>query len=191
MWVPFAAAPPQPASFQRRPSSRVPTNWTRPLTYAVAGWYVLRAIYVVATPFLLAGPMAGYMNQLMLRQAQLDPNAAPPPADLLTIINNFMIVGFAIGAAIGVAISVVAIIGSLQRWTWIFYAVLVLLAFETMSFPFAVFSAFTTSLSPIKLPVGMTVASLAFGAAAAALFIWMLVAIFRRGPWAMTRAPLS
>jgi len=136
--------------------------------------------------------MADYMNQLVQRQAQLDPNAAPPPADMLTLINNFMIVGFAIGAAIGVAISVVAIIGALQRWTWVFYAVLVLLAFETMSFPFTLIGAFATSaVSPIKLPVGMTAASVAFGAAGATLFIWMLVAIFRRGPWAMTRAPFS
>ena len=157
----------------------------------MAGWYLLRAIYVVATPFLLAGSMAAYLNEAIQRQGQLDPNAAPPPADMLAILNNFMVVGFAIGAAIGVAISVVAIIGALQRWTWVFYAVMVLLAFETMSFPFAVFSAFTTSLSPIKLPVGLTAASIAFGAAGAALFIWMVVAIFRRGPWAMTRAPLS
>jgi hypothetical protein len=157
----------------------------------VAAWYLLRAIYVVATPFLLAGPMAGYLNQAMQRQAQLDPNAVPPPAEFLAVLNNFMVVGFAIGAAIGVAISVVAIIGALQRWTWAFYAVMVLLAFETMSFPFAVFSAFTTSFSPIKLPVGLTAASIAFGAAGAALFIWMLVAIFRRGPWAMTMAALS
>jgi hypothetical protein len=191
MWVPVTAASPA-ASYQRRAGSRVPTSWTRPLSYSVAGWYVLRAIYVLVLPFVLAGPMAGYINQVMQRQAQLDPNAAPPPADLLTILNNFMIVGFAIGAAIGVAISVVAIIGALQRWTWVFYAVLVLLAFEAMSFPFAVISAFTTSaLSPVKLPVGMSVASIGFGAVAVALFVWMLVAIFRRGPWAMTRAPLS
>ncbi len=158
----------------------------------MAGWYLVRAIYVVALPFVIAGPMADYMNQLVQRQAQLDPNAAPPPADMLTLINNFMIVGFAIGAAIGVAISVVAIIGALQRWTWVFYAVLVLLAFETMSFPFTLISAFANSVvSPIKLPVGMTAASVAFGAAGATLFIWMLVAIFRRGPWAMTRAPFS
>src|ERR1700675_1358486 len=59
MWVPVAFAPPIAAPIQPRPSSRVPTDWTRPLSYSVAGWYVLRAIYVVATPFLVAGPMAG------------------------------------------------------------------------------------------------------------------------------------
>lgn len=191
MWVPVAAVA-AAASYPLRPSSRVPTDWTKPLSYSVAGWYLLRAIYVVALPFLLAEPMAGYINQVLQRQAQLDPNAAPPPADMLTIINNFMIVGFAIGAAIGVAISVVAIIGALQRWTWVFYAVLVLLAFETMSFPFVVIRAFTTStVSPIKLPVATTAASVALGVVAIALFVWMMIAIFRRGPWAMTRPPLS
>jgi hypothetical protein len=162
------------------------------LSYSVAGWYLLRAIYVVALPFVMAGPMAGYMNQLIQRQAQLDPNAAPPPADMLAILNNLMIVGFAIGAAIGVAISVVAIIGALRRWTWVFYVVLVLLGFETVSFPFAVISAFTTSVfSPIQLPVATTLPSIGLGAVGAALFIWMVIAIFKRGPWAMTRAPLS
>ena len=162
------------------------------MQYSVAAWYLLRAIYVVAIPFLVVGPMADYFNQVLQRQAQLDPNAAPPPADLLNILNTFLIIGFAIAAAIGVAISVVAIIGALKRWTWVFYAVLVLLALETVSFPFALISAFTPStLSPIKLPVAGAAASVAFGLAAVALFVWMLIAIIRRGPWAMTRAPIS
>jgi hypothetical protein len=190
MWV-QVAAPPTPTYSQPRPRSRVPTDWTRPLQYSVVAWYLLRAFYVIALPFVMAGPMADYINQVMQRQAQLDPTVAPPPAEFFSTLNNFLIVGFAIGAAFGVAISVVAIIGALKRWTWVFYAVLVLLALETLSFPFVVISAFTTStLSPIKLPVAVTAASVGFGVAAIALFVWMLIAIVRRGPWAMTRAPL-
>jgi hypothetical protein len=71
----------------------------------------------------------------------------------------------------------------------VFYAVLVLLGLQTLSFPFTLVSAFSTSaISPMKLPVAMTAASVAFGIPAAALFIWMAIAAFRRGPWAMTRA---
>lgn len=192
-WFPVAAAPAPPHAYiQPRAGSRVPTEWTKPLQYAVAAWYLFRAIYVIALPFSMVGPMSDYLNQLMQQQAQLDPSAAPPPAEFLTTLNSFLIAGFAIGAAIGVAISVVVIIGALKRWTWVFYAVLVLLALETLSFPFAVVSAFASStLSPIRLPVAITAASVAFGVVAVALFVWMLIAVVRRGPWAMTRAPFS
>jgi hypothetical protein len=191
MWVPVATAP-STAYLQPRAGSRVATDWTKPMQYSVAALYLLRGIYAVALPFLVVGPTADYFNQVMQRQAQLDPNAAPPPADVLNIINTFLTVGFAIGVAVGVAISVVAIIGALRRWTWVFYAVLVLLALETLSFPFALISAFAPSmLSPIKLPVVTAAVSVAFGLTAVALFVWMLVAIIRRGPWAMTRAHFS
>jgi len=162
------------------------------MQYSVAAWYFFRAIYVISLPFLMAAPLGDYINQVIQRQAELSPNAAPPPADLLSTINSALIVGFAIGAAIGVAISAVAIIGALQKWTWVFYAVLVLLGLETISFPFALLSAFTTSsLSPMKLPAALSAASIAFGVVAVALFAWMLVAVIRRGPWAMTKQALS
>ena len=169
----------------------MPTDWTKPMQYSVAAWYFFRAIYVISLPFLLVGPLRDYINQVIQRQAELNPNAAPPTADILTTINNALIFGFAIAAAIGVAISVVAIIGAFKRWTWAFYALLVLLGLETISFPFAVLSAFTTSsLSPMKLPPALNAASIAFGVVAVALFAWMLVAVIRRGPWAMTRPPM-
>jgi hypothetical protein len=162
------------------------------MQYSVASWYVFRAIYVIALPFVMAGPMGDYINRAIQRQATLNPNAAPPTADILTTINNVLVVGFAVGAAIGVAISVIAIIGAFKGWTWVFYAVLVLLGLETISFPFAVLSAFTTSsLSPIKLPAALSAASIAFGVVAVAIFAWMLIAVIRRGPWAMTRQQVS
>jgi hypothetical protein len=87
---------------------------------------------------------------------------------------------------------VLAVIGALKRWTWVFYAVLVLLGLQTLSLPFSVISAVaTTALSPVKLPVGTTWASIALGVPAVAIFIWMLVAVIRRGPWAMTRVSTS
>ena len=162
------------------------------MQYSVAAWYFFRAIYVISLPFLMSGPLGDYINQVIQRQAELNPNAAAPTADILTTIHNALIVGFAISAAVGVAISVVAIIGVIRRWTWVFYAVLVLLGLETISFPFAVLSAFTSSsLSPMKLPAALSAASIAFGVVAVALFVWMLIAVIRRGPWAMTRPPMQ
>jgi len=187
--VPVITGPP-PVYFQPKAAARVPTGWTKPLQYSVIAWYVAYAVWAVAAPFLMAGSISDYVSQVVQQNAALNPDVPPPPADVLSTINRIITVALAVGAAVGVAISAVAIIGALRRWTWVFYAVLVLLGLQTISFPFTVISAFTTSaLSPMKLPVAITAASVAFAIPAVALFVWMLVAAFRRGPWAMTRVP--
>ena len=187
-WVPVgAAAPatyPQP---QRLP--RVVTAWTKPLQYAVAAWYLLQALYAIALPFVMTGPMTDYLNQVMQQQAALNPNVTPPSPDVIASITSLMTVALWAGAVIGIAISAVAITGALKRWTWVFYAVLILLGLQTASFPFTLISAFATStLNPVKLPFALTATSIAFGFPAVALFAWMLVAAIKRGPWGMRRA---
>lgn len=192
VWVPVGATPTPGFYSQPRSGPRVPTGWTKPLQYSVVAWYVVYAIWSVAGPFLMAGPLSDYMNQVIQQNAALNPDVPPPPADVLATINSVITVALGLGAAIGVAIAAVAIIGALRRWTWVFYAVLVLLGLQAVSFPFTLVSAFTTStFSPMKLPVALTATSVAFGIPAIALFIWMAVAAFRRGPWAMTRVPPS
>jgi uncharacterized membrane protein YkgB len=186
--VPVVAAGPPPGYFQPQARVRVPTGWTKPLQYSVVGWYLAYTIWSVVGPFLIAGPMSDYFNQVMQQNATLNPDVPPPPAEVLSTIQGIMTVALAIGAAVGVAISAVAIIGALRRWTWVFYAVLVLFGLQTISFPFTLIGAFTTSaFSPVKLPVAITATSVAFAVPAVALFVWMLVAAFRRGPWGMTR----
>jgi hypothetical protein len=162
------------------------------MQYSVAAFYIVQAIWAIALPFVMAGPMADYFNQIVQRNAQLNPNVAPPPANFLAGMTTLITLGLAIGAAVGVAIAVVAIIGALKRWTWVFYVVLVLFGLGTLSLPFSVISAVATSaFVPVKLPALVTWTSVAFGVPEAALFVWMLVAAFRRGPWAMTRLSTS
>jgi hypothetical protein len=168
---------------------RVVTAWTKPLQYAVAAWYLLQAIYAIALPVVMTGPMTDYVKQIMQRQAAINPDVTPPPPDVMATITSLMTFALWAGAVIGIAISAVAITGALKRWTWVFYAVLILLGLQTVSFPFTLISAFATStLNPVKLPVAMTATSIAFGFPAVALFAWMLVAAIKRGPWGMRRA---
>lgn len=172
---------------QRKP--RVATGWTKPLQYAVAAWYLLQALYAIVLPFVMTGPMTDYFKEVMQRQAELNPNVTPPPPDFIATMTSLMSFALWAGALIGIAISAVAITGALKRWTWVFYAVLILLGFQAASFPFTVLSAFSSSaINPVKLPVELTVASVAFGIPAVALFAWMLVAAIKRGPWGMMRA---
>jgi hypothetical protein len=133
----------------------------------------------------MSGPMTDYMKQAMQRSAELTPNAPPPPVELMSTI---VTLSLAFAAVVTIIISTLAIVGALRRWTWAYYAVLVLLGFQTLTFPFTLLSAFSTSaFSPIKLPVELTIASVVFGIPAVALFAWMLVAAMKRGPWGMRR----
>jgi hypothetical protein len=182
---------------QPRSGPRVPTGWTKPLQYSVVALFLANAIWSVAQPFLLAVPISDYVNQVIQQNAALNPNTTPPPADAISTIHGIITVALAVGAAVGVAIAAVLIIGALRRWIWVFYAVLILLGLQTLSLPFTLISAFTTSAftsaayTPLRLPVAITAASVALSIPGVALFAWMLVAAFRRGPWAMTRVPPS
>jgi hypothetical protein len=191
-WVPVAPTGMPTNYTQPHTGARTATNWTKPLQYSVIAFYAVSALWAIVEPFLMAGSISDYVNQAIQRNAALNPNVPPPPADVIAMINSVTSVALAIGSAISVAISAIAIIGAVRRWTWVFYAVLVLLGLQAVSSPFTLISAFTSSaISPLKLPVGLTAASVALAIPAIALFAWMAVAAFRRGPWAMTRAPIS
>jgi hypothetical protein len=187
-WVPVGGAAPvyvQPAS-----SPRWPTSWTKPLQYAVAGWYVIQAMWAIAVPFFLVGPIVDYMDQVIARNQQLNPDVPPPPTDFIATMSGFITVSLIIGSVVGIAISAVAIIGALKRWTWIYYVILVLLGLGAISLPisFATLFAAPGTLNPVAMPAGITWAQTVIGIPGAALFIWMLVAAVRYGPWAMTRS---
>jgi hypothetical protein len=187
-WVPVGAAP-AATYLQPERKQRVATGWTKPLQYAVAIWYVLQALYAITLPFVMTGPMTDYFKQIMQRQAELNPDVTPPPPDFIATITSLMTFALWAGVLISIAIGAVAIIGASKRWTWVFYAVLILLGFQAASFPFTVLSAFSSSaINPVKLPVELTIASVAFGIPAVALFVWMLIAAIQRGPWGMRRA---
>lgn len=190
-WVPTGRASP-PVGYQPAPGiSRQPTSWTRPLQYAVAGWYALSALYTLTTPFWLNGPMTQAIAQSIRRQEQLQPTASPLPPGFTDMMNSLMAVGLWVSAVIGVAISVVVIVGAFKRWTWMYYVVLVLLGFSTISLPLNIINIFVgPSLSAAQgfsLPSWTYWIAVVISIPAAALFVWMVIALIKRGPWAMTR----
>ena len=194
-WVPSGQTGPA-AGYQPAPGlARQPTSWTRPLQVAVAVWYGLQAIYSVTIPFWMSGPMSQAITQSIQRQQQLQPTVSPPPAEFVDSMNSMMSAVMTsalwIGAVIGVAISVVVVIGAMKRWTWVYYVVLVLLGLSAVSLPVNAVSVFTgpamASASGFSLPLWTYWLGFLLSVPAAALFVWMLVALIKRGPWAMTR----
>jgi hypothetical protein len=177
------------SSYQQPAAPRVPTPWTKPMQYAVAAWYALSGLYALSLPFWMSGSMSQIINQSISRSTAQNPEVSPPPAEVISSITTMMSGVLWIAAIIGVAISVVIIIGSLNRWTWMFYVVLVFLGLSAISLPFNIIGALagSTSLNPYSLPVWVTWLSVVLAIPSTALFVWMLVAVIRRGPWAMTR----
>jgi hypothetical protein len=171
--------------------AREPTSWTRPLQLAVAAWYALQGIYALSLPFWMSGPFSQAMNQAIQRQQQLNPGSSPPPADFASTMTSIVGVGLWVAAAFGVVIAVVVAIGALSRWTWMYYVVLVLLGLGAISLPLNLVSAVSGSsvagASGFSFPGWFYWLSLLTSIPGTALFVWMLVAMARYGPWAMRR----
>jgi len=192
-WVPVApmapmAAPAYP-QYPQPATVRVPTRWTKPMQYAVAAWYALSGLYAVSLPFWMSGVMSQVFTQSFQQQAQANPNVSPPPTELISSMTSMMSGVLVAAAVVGVAICAVIVIGALMRWTWVFWAVLVLLGLGALGLPFNLSSALagSTYSGNFGLPSWTYWLSVAVGIPGAALFIWMLVALVRHGPWATTK----
>jgi hypothetical protein len=195
-WIPVSGQAIAPGGFPPARATREPTSWTKPLQYAVAAWYALSAIYALSLPFWLSGLMSQLINQSIQRQQQLNPSATPLPADFAGTMGSFMTGALWVVAVFGVVISAVFVIGALNRWTWLYYVVLVLLGLSAVSIPLNIVNAVSgsavSSVSGFSLPSWTYWTGIVFSIPAVALFVWMLVALVQRGPWAMRRAqPVS
>ncbi len=195
-WVPVQGLGPGFAPSSYPPTGRVPTSWTRPLQYTVAAWYALAAIYALSLPFWMSGTMTQVMNQAIQRQQEQNPTASPLPTDFATTMGSLMTGVLWVAAVIGVVICAVFIIGALRRWIWIYYVVLVLLGLGAISLPLDLINAAGGSsmaaASGFSMPSWYYLVGLLTAIPGTALFVWMVVALARRGPWAMSRAhPVS
>lgn len=190
-WVPTGQSYAAPQTYQPPyHAQRVPTTWTKPLQFAVAGWYAISAVYTLSLPFWMGGRMSDIMNQSMQRQQERYPSAAPPPPELVSAMTSIMTGAVWIGALFGFAICLVAIIGSLNRWTWLYYAVMVLLGLGILGVPLNIINIVRGpgALSyGAAMPAWIFWVGLLFAIPGAALAIVMLYALVKRGPWGMTK----
>jgi hypothetical protein len=162
------------------------------MQYLVAGWYGAQALWLASLPFWYINVMTQFANAMNAQNAQLNPGSPTPPPDLGSNMNGMMTVAFYVMTVVLLAIVVVAIVGAMRRWIWAFYAILALLGLEAIYLAFSVVvtivESFATSAlfgQSVSPPAWMVWAEAGFGIPSAALSVWMLIAIFQRGPWAM------
>lgn len=168
--------------------ARQPTSWTRPLQYAFIAYYAITAVYAMTLPFTMGPAMTQAINQSIQQQSTY---ATPPPglSDMMGAMFTFV---FGFAALVGLAIAVVGIIAALRRWVWAYYAILVLFGLGVLSIlgnavELAVGSALPSAYGGVSFPSWIYVSGILIGLANVGLFVWMLVALLKRGPWGMTR----
>ena len=168
---------------------REPTPWTQPLQYAVIAWYGLSVIVAGTLPFWLGPTMSQVMNNAIQRQEANSIQPLPPDfGDTVNAMVNGMLWFTAVFA---LAIAVVAIVAAIRRWTWAYYAMLVLLGFGLFGLPANIANAASggalNTMQGYSMPMWTAWFGIGTGLVAAALFLWMLIALVRYGPWAMKR----
>jgi hypothetical protein len=162
------------------------------MRYLVAAFFGAQVLFVGSLPFWYIATMTQWADAMNRQNQQLNPAGPTPPPDVVANIDAQMTVAFYVLVAVFLCISVVALIGALSRWMWPFYAILGLLGLETLYLVFGAAGALVATLAGSALvgqslgpPAWMIWTEAGFGVAAAALFVWMLIARIRRGPWAM------
>ncbi len=157
--------------------AREPTSWTRPMQLTVAGFFALNAAYTVISS-------AIYINHdSMLRVIKAQGNM-PSGTDPETVVGVSLFFAFAFIVFFAV-LALAAALGSYLGWRWMFWVALVLFGFGSIG---AVTNLFSFSRpATTEFPIWALGVSELFGIASAALFVWLLIAAVKFGPWAMKR----
>jgi hypothetical protein len=165
-WVPIAAG------------TREPTSWTRPMQLAAAGVFALEAVLAVALSVLFIN------HDSMLRVLRAQNTQFPAGTSVDSVVN--LAIGFTIGTVVFIAVlELVAAVGSLRGWRWMFWAALILFGFGGLG-TFSNLSSFARPDST-PMPTGALAVSEVLSVADLALFVWLLVGVIKFGPWAMKK----
>jgi hypothetical protein len=157
---------------------REPTSWTRPLQLAVAAVFVVQAVYSVIVSLIFINPTN------MRRVLEAQGTSIPRGTDVETVVN--ISVGVALAVVIVIAVCGLVIgAGSYLGWRWMFWVALVFLGFGAIGAVTNISSITRPESSPIP-GWGVAISEL-LSIANLALFVWMLIAVIRFGPWAMKK----
>ena len=156
---------------------REPTSWTLPLQRVAAAYLVLATIQQVVSSAL-------YMNIASLEKA----TRAQQPSwsdDQIHAAAQFGVVSGWVTVIVLSVIMVLLAAGSLLRWRWAFWVVLVWLALSSIGVATGA-NALASNVLQVQ-PKGSIAVGLVFAVAALALLVWFIVAAARYGPWAMRK----
>jgi hypothetical protein len=156
---------------------REPTPWTRPMQLISAGLFAVSAVSSVITTVI-------FVNHDTMLKAVKAQNSLPAATDVDMVVNVSLAVTWGIVIFFAV-LEAVAAVGSYLGWRWLFWGALVLFGLSGIS----AFTNLTTIFNPTKSPVPVAglIAGEVFALLGLAMFVWMLIAAIKYGPWAMKK----
>ena len=156
---------------------REPTGWTLPLQRASAAYLVLAALEQIVSNALFTNT-ASVEKTVRAQQPSLSADQVHTAAQL----------GVALSWATVVVLSAIMIflaVGSLLRWRWAFWVVLVWLALSSLGVAQGALALSSTAVQ--SQPKASIAVGLVFAIAALGLLVWFVVAAARYGPWGMRK----
>ena len=182
-WVPTGG----PVYLRPQTVRREPTPWTRPLRIAVVALYAYQGVFALLTPYLLGGRIAALMRGNLERQQAANPGARPLPPGFESTMTQVGVWIVWIATIVGLVIAIIAIVGAIRGWTWAYYAILVVIGLSFIGLPADIANFVNGRVAISDLPAWLYAAGFVNYLLTAALFVWMLIAQIRYGPWAMRR----
>jgi len=157
---------------------REPTPWTRPMQLITAALFAISAISGVVIT------IAFVNHDSVLRAIHAQGTQIPTTTSVDTIANITIGVTYAV-AIFFALVYLVAALGSYLGWRWMFWAALVLYGLSGIT----VFTNIGSFANPDRSPIPVTglIISELFAVLGLAMFVWMLIAAIRYGPWAMRK----
>lgn len=159
-----------------------PTDWTRPLQYAIGAYLLVVGAFEALSPFLFADTIRAAALRSLQSNSSIDKSQYDQLLSVSVTVSTVTLLVFA--AVFGV----LGVMTVLRRWSWLFYVDLVLLGLQ---------GVFGTLGGVLGMATGsaagglQAIAGLAFSVIALALFVWGLVGRIQRGVWAGRRAPVT
>jgi hypothetical protein len=145
--------------------------------------------------------LADYLRRSI--QQSIDLSLASQPgtvgnADQLRMIAE-QVAFFSVALTVAFAIvwSLLVLIGTLRRWTWLYWLLMITAGLSVLGLPQQVLELFGVGISggpgqPVfLLPLPSALLGVVLGLAELAIFIWMIVALRRFGPWACRKVPVA
>lgn len=144
---------------------------------ASAGLLAISAVFSLITTFIFIN----HDSMLRVMQAQ---GSLPPGSNIDQVVSIALFVAYAFVILIVVAY-LAAALGSYLGWRWMFWVVLVLFGFGAIG-AFTNLANFGRS-NMTEVPTWALAVNEVFYIASAVLFVWLLVGVITRGPWAMKK----
>lgn len=144
---------------------------------ASAGLLAGSAIFSLITTFVFIN----HDSMLRVMQAQ---GSLPAGTNVDQVVSIALFVAYAVVILI-VAAYLVAALGSYLGWRWMFWVVLVLFGFGTIGALTNLGNFGRPSMN--EVPSWAIAVNEVFYVASAALFVWLLIGVITRGPWAMKK----